>query len=404
MGEVATLIPTFTGSVARIEPGIGVVKSGVAVKTSPLTDATQYRLILGQGNSAPVATVNLAVDFRNSYRTAATGFPIVQQATTLLSDGSVLVSGGNRGDGGLSTQVNRYDMASQSWSQVATLQNGRSEHQMTLLSSGKLLITGGNRSLANGATAELLDLNTGISQALGAMRSSRIGHVATALRDGRVLITGGRTADASSKITNTAELWDPVTQVFTPTATPMGTARSYHSASLLPNDKVLIAGGYTDGNNAQYTEVFDPANNSFSPLPGGPAELPAAQLALTKPDTSIWLLGGVNQTTSASFKSAYQYVPGSATVAALPDLPTSVGYSAGIALGSGDVLMFGGLIDATTTTGQAFRISATGGKTIATMPLARYGHTAQRLSDGRVLIFGGTDQQGRLQSNVLIYE
>jgi galactose oxidase-like protein len=76
----------------------------------------------------------------------------------------------------------------------------------------------------------------------GDMTTMRENHTTTRLSDGRVLIAGGVTLSFSS-ITNTAELYDPITGVFTPTG-EMTTPRRSHAATLLPDGRVLIAGGF----------------------------------------------------------------------------------------------------------------------------------------------------------------
>jgi hypothetical protein len=76
----------------------------------------------------------------------------------------------------------------------------------------------------------------------GDMTTMRENHTTTLLLDGRVLIAGGVT-DSFSSITNTAELYDPITGVFTPTG-EMTTPRRSHAATLLPDGRVLIAGGF----------------------------------------------------------------------------------------------------------------------------------------------------------------
>src|SRR3954468_1840740 len=98
----------------------------------------------------------------------------------------------------------------------------------------------------------LVAQSTGTFTATGSMANGRYGHTATLLRDGRVLIAGGYT-DASGLyggipstfgqgITATAELCDPVSGQFTPTGSTTA-ARAYHTATLLQDGRVLIVSG-----------------------------------------------------------------------------------------------------------------------------------------------------------------
>ena len=83
--------------------------------------------------------------------------------------------------------------------------------------------------------------------------------------DGRVLIAGGDGSYTGlSNVEVSAELYDPVTGTFSPTGS-MTTPRDWHRATLLPNGKVLIAGG---GPRSRYSvasaEIYDPATDSFT--------------------------------------------------------------------------------------------------------------------------------------------
>ena len=89
-----------------------------------------------------------------------------------------------------------------------------------------------------------------------------------------------------------AELYDPVSRMFTPTAGLMLTARAAQTATLLPNGKVLIAGGRDASANATASaEIYDPSNGTFSPT--GPMTVPRAlQTATLLLDGEVLITGG----------------------------------------------------------------------------------------------------------------
>ena len=108
----------------------------------------------------------------------------------------------------------------------------------------------------------------------GDMTAPRARHTATRLHDGKILIVGGRSTNDPSGCagTTSAELYDPASHTFTPTG-KMTAVQPYHSATLLADGRVLIAGGevhFSGGYcrpdpNRPSAEVYDPSSGTFTP-------------------------------------------------------------------------------------------------------------------------------------------
>lgn len=178
---------------------------------------------------------------------------------TLLSDGRVLVVGGNSEE----RRLELFDPRTG----TSTLIDAKTEFPLTgptatRLRDGRLLILGGGYRTDGRAffgfygsrTSEAYDTGAATLMIAGQMNDLRKDHVATLLADGRVLITGGEMVDIGGfhvwrTIHASAEIFDPATNTFRAIA-PMHEARTNHTATLLRDGRVLIAGGNT-------LEVFD---------------------------------------------------------------------------------------------------------------------------------------------------
>lgn len=132
----------------------------------------------------------------------------------------------------------------------------------------------------------------------GTMETPRVNHTATLLANGKVLVTGGFTGSTGSGIAASAELFDPLTGNFSRT-TDMETVRASHTAALLSDGRVLIAGGSAlaaDGDvcaTLSSAELFDPASGTFSPT-GDMTAFRFGHTATTLKDGKVLIAGGVD--------------------------------------------------------------------------------------------------------------
>src|SRR5207253_10746559 len=110
-----------------------------------------------------------------------------------------------------------------------------------LLPRGKHLVVAGFNLGGCIARAELYDPATGTWTATDRLATARSNHTATLLPNGKVLVTGGTNSCFCALAS--AELYDPAAGSWTATGS-LATARYYHTATLLPDGKVLVAGGY----------------------------------------------------------------------------------------------------------------------------------------------------------------
>jgi hypothetical protein len=191
---------------------------------------------------------------------------------TLLADGRVIVAGGlDFADLPLAS-VTHYDPTTGTFTATGSMATARGFHTATLMADGRVLIAGGDpgawTSSDRLATAELYDPKTGKFAATGSMATARGFHTATLLADGRVLIAGGDGDYPKPNFIASAELYDPKTGTFTATGS-MAEARTWGAASLLADGRVLVTGGYGALAPLPSAEIYDPKTGTFSPAGSG---------------------------------------------------------------------------------------------------------------------------------------
>jgi WD40 repeat protein len=203
---------------------------------------------------------------------------------TPLPNGKVLAAGGF-GTNGAVLAAELYDVATGIWTPTGSPQTPRAFHTATLLPNGQVLVAGGSDFSTDGsdltrASAEIYDSATGNWTPTGSMGQPRREHTATLLPNGTVLVAGG-SSYFGSVFPTSAELYDPQAGKWSPTL-PLISGRSDHVAALLPNGKVLFAGGFNTTDTGPSAELYDPAGAGPAPfLLSQPARLPTGAIQFT---------------------------------------------------------------------------------------------------------------------------
>jgi hypothetical protein len=270
------------------------------------------------GNGELTASSELYNPETETWSTApALAYPRFGHRATRLRDGRVFVAGGSRPGASTLGWFEIFDPAAGTWSEIVTgdetgetptsLLNPRSSHRATLLTDGRVLFTGGFSSYGGGVylqTYEFYDPATNMC-ALGerTMYRRRNGHTATLLPDGTVLVAGGFN-EADRYLTN-CEIYDPAVDAWTPTG-PLSTERSLHNAVLLADGRVLVVGGTRSIGSVPSCEVYDPAAGTWS-LAGDLREIHNRPEVALLPDGRVFLAGNF------ASKTTEIYVPASGT-------------------------------------------------------------------------------------------
>ena len=190
---------------------------------------------------------------------------------TLLPNDSVLVAGGIEAEGESDEAVwisyaELYNPATESWTDTGSMNSIRVWHTATLLPNGLVLAAGGDNDYGAVDTSELYSPgaspSTGTwSYTTGSMNTARMNHTATLLPNGLVLVAGGQN---SSGYTATSELFNLTTGMWAYTTYPMNTARAWHTATLLPNGYVLVAGGENSSGYIASCELYNIATQTWT--------------------------------------------------------------------------------------------------------------------------------------------
>ena len=224
------------------------------------------------------------------------------------------------------------------------------------------------------------------------MNTRRAAHTATLLSDGSVLIAGGFREEGTSEVSiATAEIYDPETNIFTPTA-PMNEARSGHTATLLADGQVLIVGGWGVSGRTATAELYDPQTGKFRYAANMVA--PRASMTATLLKNGQVLIAGGDSARNTPQSIAEIYVPASNTFTESGSLNRGRAAHTATLLSDGNVLLIGGSSNNNTVLTSAEIYNPTTGRFTNTgnLNVVRHKHAAVLLQDGNVLVIGGSDE------------
>ena len=291
---------------------------------------------------------------------------------------------------------------------TASRNEARGLHTATLLPDNKVLVAyGSNSSAYNNAAGyvglssiEVYDPSTGtFTEIVGDDGAGIYGHTATLLQNGEVLLAGGFVNSVwdyagISSSDNGAGLYDSATGVFSGTGN-MTANRGDHTATLLTNGKVLIAGGADQdptGTGLASAELYDPSTGTFTQT-GSMAVGRFLHTATLLQNGKVLIVGGALTSASDPVTTAEVYDPSTGIFTMTGAMATARERHIATLLPDGRVLIVGGTTSTgATATAEVYDPSTGSFSVTGSMAEARTFHTATLLPSGEVLVAGGGDE------------
>jgi hypothetical protein len=292
---------SVAGDLGRLEPETLLTGSHTAI----LLPSGQVLDFWSRDVCAAAPTPTFLFDPKTDSWSPASPMPFFAERPrpTLLADGRVFVAGGGSSECsriGATREAAIYDPAADVWTSVAALPFPRAYHTSTLLPDGRVLVAGGMAviqffpELIVDVTdsALLFDPATGSWTSTGSMNVPRWMHSATLLPNGTVLVAGGQPGFGRPGDETTSETYDPRTGVWTLTAPR---SPSTGTTTLLPSGRVLLAG--------TSAQIYDPATRTWNDV-GSLAVPRSGHAAALLLDGTVLLAGGYKTTTTETFEPA----------------------------------------------------------------------------------------------------
>jgi N-acetylneuraminic acid mutarotase len=266
---------------------------------------------------------------------------------------------------------------------------------ISALTDGRILVTGGRQDDRPLAAADLYDPSTNGVGTTAPLSTARYNHSATMLPEGKVLVVGGQSTETG--FVATAEIYDPIADRWS-SAGALATARAGHTATLMPGGQILVAGGHNSRRFLETVELYDPVANAWTTAPPMNSAR-SGHTATLLPGGLLLVAGGFGGKSQAG---AERYNPADNTWTTAGSLADGRFGHTATPLPDGKVLVAGGLNSAHGGTYLAsvetYDPVANGWAGAPAMGGARAFHTATPLLDGEILVLGGKDGRRLLAS------
>jgi N-acetylneuraminic acid mutarotase len=349
---------------------------------TPIYKSHMLAALLAIGLAASAAVPALAQTSGTWKKTGNLKNDLTAPAATLLQNGQVLLAGGDNSNG-LLASAELYNPANGQWTATGSM-NTAGGGALTLLQNGQVLLTG--------ADVELYNPSTGMWTVTANMSTARYAYTQTLLPNGEVLVAGGYEKSCVTgpwPAISSAELYNPATGTWTATGS-INQARLGHTATLLTNGQLLVAGG--DDVNGATAELYNPTTGNWANT--GSMNTPrrwqyAVLLANGKP---LVLFGSFVTSTEL-----YDPATGKWTVNGNTGATAQFGFSVTL-LNTGKVLIAGGANCVyprpcqNVNFAELYDPSVGASASTGSMNVARSGHSATLLLNGQVLAAGGETQ------------
>lgn len=335
---------------------------------------------------------------------------VAHQAIPITGERVLIIGGGVVDDpDSFTNKTELYNPSSGSSILTGAMKVSRGLFSATLLRDGRVLVIGGyNPNQKWVASAEIYDPISGAWSLSEPLFNHGIGHTAILLSDGRVLVAGGCMGDGPPGRSDRAELFDPATNSWTET-NAMGQSRCDHIAVLLDNGRVLVAGGEDGVSDLTSAEVFDPVTGHWSKT-GDMISARREAVAVRLADGRVMVTGGLARVGNSldTLDSVEIYDTGlGAWSPAAPMSHARYGHTAEL-LPGGLVLVVGGLAgteadpDMFLTSVEVYNPDEGDWVPIASLTVPRAFHTTTLMPDGHIFVMGGMSAAGSFLANTEI--